>query len=255
MNDLEIYLKNNYRTANELAAACDISVDELDGLVKERLVPQPSYTVNSQDTLISQAFGELPAGGASAARYFHPGNAAWITLALDARKESGAEQAHRNLKDRFKRNFIAALQELDKTTFRLSDSFTNTGQPIARGLDSRAEKAWDSFLKGVFSLCVADPSSEKAIARKEVLQEALTNLSDSGLGADSSPEAKSHALDLIGQYAQAAMPFSPPEYPRSSRKRLVEDLRTRISALTNSAAEKACHAVASTAFKSSVKAP
>lgn len=231
MSDLETYLKSNYRTANELAAACDISVDELDGLVKEKLVPEPSYIVNSQDTLISQAFGDLPAQGARAGRYFHPGNAAWIILALDAKKESGAEQAHRNLKDRFKRNFIAALQELDKKTFRLSDSFTDTGQPIAHGLDSRAEKAWDSFLKGVFSLCVADPSSEMAIARKEVLQEALTNLSDSGLGANSSPQAKSHALDLIGQYAQAAMPFSPPEYPRSSRKRLVEDLRAKVGAL------------------------
>ena len=231
MNDLETYLKNNYQTADELATACNISVDELSGLVKEKLVPEPSYTVNAQDTLISQAFGELPAQGARAAQYFHPGNAAWITVALDAKKTCGAQQAHRNLKDRFKRNFISALQELDKTLFRLSDSFTDTGHPIASGLDSRAEEAWAQFIKGVFSLCVADPSSEMSIARKEILQEALTNLSDSSIGADSSPEAKSHALDLIGQYAQAAMPFSPPEYPRSSRKRLVEDLRAKISAL------------------------
>ena len=35
---------------------------------------------------------------------------------------------------------------------------------------------------------------------------------------------------LIDQYAQASMPFSPLEYARSSRKRLVDDLREKLGA-------------------------
>jgi hypothetical protein len=121
--------------------------------------------------------------------------------------------------------------ELDKTTFRLPDSFTDTGQVITEGLNARTESAWTAFLGGIFSLCVADPSSEKSIARKEVLQEALTQLSGNGSRTDFSAEDKLHVLHLIDQYAHAAMPFSPPEYPRSSRKRLVEDLREKLGAL------------------------
>lgn len=231
MNDLQDYLSNNYQTAHQLAVACNISVDELAGLVEEKLVPEPSYTVNANGTFTSQAFGELAGASAEAGQYFHPGNATWVALALTAKRVSGAQEAHRNLKDRFKRKFVAALQELNKTTHRICDSFTDAGEPISEGLDIRSETAWGYFLKGVFSLCVADPSSEKTIARKEILQEALNVLSESDLGPNSPPEAKRRALDLVDQYAQSAMPFSPPEYPRSSRKRLVEDFRATIGAL------------------------
>lgn len=141
-----------------------------------------------------------------------------------AKSKLGPQQAHWKLKERFKGNFAAALKEQDKTTFRLPDSFTDTGQVLSKSLGLRTELAWESFLKGVFSLCIADPSSERSIAHKEILQEALTELTDNGSRTDFSADSRCHILELIDQYAQAAMPFSPPEYARSSRKRLVEDL-------------------------------
>ena len=229
MNNLEDYLKRNYQTTDQLAAVCSISADELAMLVREQLVPAASYTVVDCDRFISQAFGELEAQGAVPGQYFHPGNAAWITLALETRRRVGPNKAHDELKERFKNNFAAALKELDQTTFRLADSFTDSGQVLSEGLGTRTESAWDSFLKGVFSLCVADPSSERSIARKEILQEALTEQADEKSRADFSADDRRRILELIDQYAQAAMPFSPPEYPRSSRKRLVEDLRAKLS--------------------------
>lgn len=230
MNDIEAYLNRYYRTADQLAGVCSISTEELAGLVSERLVPEPSYTA-ADGVLISQAFGEFEAPELRPEQYFHPGNAAWVALACEAKKKAGAQQAHLELKKRFKHNFSAALEELDKTTLRLPDSFTDAGQVIPDGLDARAEDAWHYFLKGVFSLCVADPSSERSIALKEILQEALTRLSENGSRADFSPEERHRVLDLIDRYAKAAMPFSPLEYPRSSRKRLVEDLREKLGAL------------------------
>jgi hypothetical protein len=230
MNSLEAYLQNHYQTADQLAAVCSISTDELAALVSEKLVPHASYTIVDGDKLISQAFGEIHVPDSTPGQYYHPGNAIWIELALEAKERLGPEQAQRKLKKRFKSNFAAALEELDKTTYRLSDSFTDTGHVLSDGLNLRTESAWDSFLNGIFSLCVADPSSEKSIARKEILQEALTELTDSGSGADFSAGSRCRILELIDQYAQAAMPFSPPEYPRSSRKRLVEDLTLQLAA-------------------------
>lgn len=231
MNDLDIYLKHYYQTADQLAASCSISSDELATLVSENLIPRPSYTVAEGGGFISQAFGEFQVQGFTPGQYFHPGNATWVAIALEAKAKCEPHQAHYDLKSRFKSNFAAALAELDKTTFRLPDSFTDAGQVIPEGLDARTEDAWGSFLKGVFSLCVADPSSERSIARKEILQEALTKLSDNGSKGDFPPEEKHYVLELINQYAQAAMPFSPLEYPRSSRKRLVDDLRAKLGAL------------------------
>ncbi len=230
MSSLNAYLQNYYQTGDQLAAVCSISTDELAKLVREKLVPHASYTIVQGDKLISQAFGEFHVHDSTPGQYYHPGNAVWIELALEAKEKFGPEQAHRELKKRFKSNFTAALEELDKTTYRLSDSFTDTGQELSSGLNLRTESAWDNFLKGIFSLCVADPSSEKSIARKEILQEALTELTDSRSNTDFSAESRCRILALIDQYAQTAMPFSPPEYPGSSRKRLVEDLRLKLGA-------------------------
>jgi hypothetical protein len=223
------YLARNFRTAAQLAADCSIEPDALYRLVDERLVPAPSYSVSAQGSLLSKAFGEFPAGAATPGDYFHPANATWVSLALDARERLGARQAHHALKARFQHNFALALRECDRTIFRLTDSFTDAGQPRAEGIGVRTAEAWEAFLDGIYSLCVADPSSEMAIARKEVLQEALNKLSNDE-AEWASAEGKARMGVLIDQYAQASMPFSPLEYARSSRKRLVDDLREKLGA-------------------------
>jgi Family of unknown function (DUF6058) len=228
MTDLDTYLKRHYRTADQLAAACAIRTDALMALVEENLVPAPSYVVTADGDLLSVAFGRFSAPGSTPGRYFHPGNAAWIALAVNARAQDGAVAAHAALKRRFTRNFAIALAELNGRLFRLPDSFSDAGIPIPAGVQARTESAWTSFLAGIFSLCVADPSSEASIARKEILQEALTAMVRTGLPAGSLGQARERILALVDQYAQAAMPFSPLEYPRSSRKRLVEDLLTAL---------------------------
>lgn len=225
---LQTYLNHYYQTIEQFALACDITSKEVDILVNEQLIPEPSYTVISDNKCISQAFGELTSNELTIGEYFHPRNKIWVNLAIKMKIKVGSVQAHANLKQQFKHNFAIELQALDIEIFRLSDSFTDNGHIVQDGLEQRTETAWGYFLKGVFSLCVADPSSEKSIATKEVLQEALITLTDNGLKNDFDKKATKHILYLIEQYEQAAMPFSPIEYPNSSRKRLVEDLRAKL---------------------------
>ncbi|GAB3359238.1 DUF6058 family natural product biosynthesis protein [Lysobacter tyrosinilyticus] len=228
MSDIANYLHRYYRTTAQLSADCAMEPEALRRLVDERLVPAPSYSVSEQGTLLSKAFGEFLAGNASLGDYFHPANASWVARAVEARERLGAGPAHHALKARFQDNFALALRECDRSVFRLPDCFTDTGQPRTEGLQARTREAWEAFLDGIYSLCVADPSSEMAIARKEVLQEALVKLgSDEATWA--SPDGKARIGALIEQYAQASMPFSPLEYARSSRKRLVDDFREKLA--------------------------
>ncbi len=228
MGNLNTYLERHYLTAEQLATDCSISTSELASLVAEKLVPHASYSVERSDTLVSQAFGELLVRNAAPGQYYHPGNSHWIKLALEETSRSGPQAAHRELKKRFKGRYAAALRELNDSTFRLLDSFTDDGEEIGASVAVRTDAAWNYLIDGVFSLCVADPSTEESIARKEVLQEALIDLTDDGSRADYSTEEKRRILGLIDRYALAAMPFSPVEYPLSSRKRLVEDLRRKL---------------------------
>ncbi|MBX7061561.1 MAG: hypothetical protein K1X52_07865 [Pyrinomonadaceae bacterium] len=82
-----------------------------------------------------------------------------------------------------------------------------------------------SFLDGTFGLCVADPSTGKGIARKEIFQEKLTRVTKNGSIANPDEMSRDELLELIDAYAKAAMPFSPAERPLSSRRRLVDELR------------------------------
>jgi hypothetical protein len=219
MTQLDNYLAAHYLTTTQLAVAAGLTVAELDAMVANRLVPAPSYVVEPNGTVVSFVFGAMAAPGTKPGRYFHPAQLAWLAR---ARNGLGTE-AH--AKGEFTTAYAAALATLNSTTWRLVDSFDALGAPIAAGLDIRLEAAWTYFLNGTFGLCVANPVSEAAIAYKEVLQEKLMALSENGEKRVYPAQQARAVQELIDAYAAAAMPFSPIDYPVSSRKRLVEDLR------------------------------
>lgn len=225
---MKAYLNKYYRTQHQLATDCSISVNELMSLVSEGLVPQPSYAVTSNGVFISKVFGEFTVENLDEAKYFHPTTKHWVSLALQESKGKTRLDAVEKLKRQFKANFRDSLAKLDQTTFRLADSFSDSGDPIDSSLEQRTERAWSSFQKGIFGLCVADPSSEYLIAEKEVLQEALSFHHQEFTAGKVTERNKVEILGLIADYERAAMPFSPLEYPKSSRKKLVEDFRREL---------------------------
>ncbi|MBA3666544.1 MAG: hypothetical protein H0W65_02320 [Sphingomonas sp.] len=212
MSTMRNYLDRYFREASVIAEGSGLSVDELDRLVAAGAVPAPSYTVLA-NRIVSAAFGDLPNDGVPAGRYFAPSQKQWLD-----RASGGA-----SLEPAFREEMARALADADRTIHRLPDAFDEDGEPLP-GLAARLDSMWGYFLDGVFALCVAESGSVRSIARKEVLQEKLSALCE---GAE--PLDREGLAPLIDQYASAAMPFSPAEYPHSSRKRLVSDLSQRLS--------------------------
>lgn len=233
MSELDAYLAKHYKNSSEFAEVCGISVDQLSELIDDRLVPAASYVVTDSTpaTVCSHAFGELPAPGSTAGSYFHPFHVVWVKRAQKAVARLGRDSANEKLKRYFEKQLQAALAELDSSKWRLRDSFNDDGSVIAGGLRARLDSYWEHFLHGTFGLCVARPDSEYAIAEKEVLQEELTALSDNGAKSSFTLGETSTLLELIVEYERVSMPFSPIEYPLSSRKRLVDDLRAQLMAV------------------------
>ena len=227
MTELDTYLAQHYLDETQLAAAAAMTMADIDALIQARLVPAPAYVVDDGGNLCSFVFGAMAAPGARAGRYFPPSQLAWIAVARHALAE-GADTAPAHLQAQFTARYGAALAALNLTTWRLRDSFDDSGVPIAEGLRARSDSAWAYFLNGTFSLCVANPMSEAHIAWKEVLQEKLAQQSVNGSKTLLPPAQAQQMHALIDAYAAAAMPFSPIEYALSSRKRLVEDLRANI---------------------------
>ena len=234
MSNLNTYLEKYFLTTQQLSVACNISTNELEALIEANLVPQPSYIVTKASgksaTITSFVFGEMSAPEANAGEYFHRDSPVWVNRAIAMISSHGRAATYDILKNNFIDQFAEALKELNVSIWRLADSFDENGAVINEGLRLRCATAWKYFLNGTFNLCVAQPVSEAEIAKKEILQEKLSALSENGQKTDFTSGEKKMIVKLIADYANAAMPFSPVEYAISSRKRLVDDLTARLSA-------------------------
>ncbi len=219
MSEMQDYLDRHYCESATIADHVGISLDELDELIDARLIPGPSYVVHS-DKIISAAFGELPQGGAKPGRYFAPSERVWIERARTCRARNESEEVEAT----FRTRMSIALAAANRDIFRLADAFDDSGERLP-GLNVRFDDMWAAFLDGVYALCVVEADSEERIVRKEILQEKLIALTDDGAKAASAELQADELSHLIDNYDAAAMPFAPAEYPRSSRKRLVDDLR------------------------------
>ncbi len=223
MDAIAAYLATHFQREEQFAAHCGITPADLRELAGTA-APGPSYAVSAEGMISSRVFSTSPAGDAAPGFYFRTAASPWIAL---AKRLNDAHAMH----DGFTREFRQALAGLNQTTWRLVDAFDDEGNEIPSGIQQRSESAWQSFLDGTFNLCVADPSSASSIARKEILQEKLTAVTHNGstIATDAISRNELHALIL--DYAGSCMPFSPAEYPHSSRKRLVDDLLTRLGDL------------------------
>jgi len=205
---LSAYLQAHFMPKAVFAAFCNVSEERLSRLVAMGAVPEPTYTCGG-GVIRSAIFGAIPISEHLAGEYFRTDCARWMRIADSA--PPGGERA----------TVVAVLlQELADYMARiLGDADT------AR---AKAELLLPHFFNGTFGLCIADPSTGAGIARKELLQEQLLALlSDERMPLNARVD-KHALLAVIDEYAQASMPFSPAEYDRSSRKRLVDDLRREL---------------------------
>lgn len=205
---LKTYLQKHFVDKPAFVSLLGISIERLDQLIAAKAVPQPTYVCDG-NTISSAVFGVIETEESIYGDYFRPECSRWVKI---------ADQA-------------APGQERDAVLSVLSHELELGLQDYFKEPEIIEKKIQDFlpyFLNGTFGLCIADPSSGTGIARKEVLQHKLTVLAENG--SNPSPEAmpKSELLQLIDDYALSSMPFSPAEYQRSSRKRLVDDLRPKV---------------------------
>lgn len=206
---LKTYLQEHFVDKPAFASLLDITVERLDGLMAAKAIPEPTYTCDGS-SIRSAAFGTIETEESLTGEYFRPECARWARIADQAAPGKEREAV-----------FSALTSELE-TGLR---AFFKDPAII----EGKIQGFLPYFLNGTFGLCAADPSTGTGIARKEILQERLAELTENGSNPSPAGIPKSELLQLIDDYAISAMPFSPAEYARSSRKRLVDDLRPLVA--------------------------
>ena len=208
---LSAYLQRYFVDKPTFAILCGITMERLDELLSLDAIPAATYSCDGS-SIHSAVFGAIATDESLVGDFFRPECAGWAKLADQAMPGRERETVLAELENQLRVGLSAYLND-------------------AAVIDEWIREFIPSFLDGTFGLCLADPSKGVCIARKEFLQDRLTGLTANG--SNPAPEGISSGalLQLIDDYAAAAMPFSPAEYARSSRKRLVDDLRPRVAAI------------------------
>lgn len=206
---LSDYLQRHFVDKSAFASLAGVSSERLDQLIAAEAIPSATYTCHGE-SISSAAFGATEIRENLTGEYFRPECVRWAAVAAAALP--GSERA-------------AVLAELTKELRLGLHHYLEETTAIERKLESFLPYFWD----GTFGLCVADPSCGAGIAKKEMLQEKLTALTANGSNPSPVGVSQKELLQLIEEYATSAMPFSPAEYGRSSRKRLVDDLRRAVA--------------------------
>lgn len=202
---LNEYLQKHFVDKFAYASMAGISPDRLDQLIAAEAIPSSTYVCEG-NSVRSAAFGATETAENLIGEYFRPECVRWVRIA--AQSLPGSERA-------------AVVEELTtELRIALQDYLEDS---IA--IEEKIQSLLPHFWNGTFGLCVADPSSGVGIVRKEMLQERLTRITVNGSEPSPVGFPKEELLQLIDDYAGSAMPFSPAEYERCSRKRFVDDLR------------------------------
>lgn len=206
---LETYLRTHFVDKTTFALTVGITVKRLDQLILAKAIPAATYTCDGL-SVASAVFGVTTINESITGEFFRPECVRWVQLATQA--PTGSERA-------------AVLSQLS-TELRtsLAEHYSS-----AETIESKIEAYLPYFFNGTFGLCIADPSTGAGIVKKEMLQEKLIALTANGSIAAPAETSIKQLITLIDDYADSAMPFSPAEYERSSRKRLVDDLRLALA--------------------------
>jgi hypothetical protein len=222
MNPLEMYLATHFVDLATLCTKSGQSESALQSMISAEMIPGPSYTI--ANCLTSLVFGSMPTLVSSDATYFAPSVETWIARAIAAIDEVGFEHAAARLRQTFANNYGRAIELIHRTLWPVADLCDGNGTLVHSAFESTIDTVWKHFLGGTFGLCVVDASDEMRIARKETAQSRLVVLTDNGQRKQFSTSLAADISALQSSYAALCMPFSPVEYSRSSRKRLVDDL-------------------------------
>jgi uncharacterized protein YeaO (DUF488 family) len=202
------YLDNAFFTEPELLAASGIGAAQLADLQARRVMPRASYRLRV-DIACDSYFGAHKEQ--AHADYYAKGYACWIGMLQTLAQDTDAFRV-------FERRYRARLEQLAQ------GGIASRHPKLNAGLDAHLREEWRHFLDGTYGLCTRSGLPED-IAVKEaavaIIKEITQGRREQAL-TDAERARLTTATDLLDA---ASARFAPHELERSSRRRLIDQVR------------------------------
>ena len=205
--NLIAYLNDAFLTQDQLLSAAGIDAQQLAALQRAGAMPQPSYRLRL-DLACDSFFG--PHSEQLSADYYAKGYPSWIGIVQALGSADAAFEV-------FARRYRARMARL------AADGIVSRHPKLNDGLEAHLIEEWGHFLNGTYGLCTATGLPEE-IAAKEVAIAIIKHITEGRKQALTEAERASltRAVDLLDA---AGAQFAPHERARSSRHRLVDEVR------------------------------
>ncbi|TMN39945.1 DUF6058 family natural product biosynthesis protein [Pseudoalteromonas sp. S2755] len=202
------YLQTHFITKETLLRESQLSHFELATLIEKRLMPKAAYKLTLKLECDS-FFGEH--SDKSCLEFYPQGALVWLGAVLQAEDEAQA--------------FSLFSQRYKDQLYRLKTQGLNPQDAkLDQDIDAHLESEWQHFLGGIYGLCTKTGLPED-IANKEaaivIINEYLAQ--DEHL----SPDELTNLHQVVDLLDEASALFAPHERERSSRKRLIDDVRVK----------------------------
>ncbi|MBJ2123251.1 DUF6058 family natural product biosynthesis protein [Flavobacterium sp. IB48] len=211
------YIVDNYLEFEEVKRLTGLSDDELNKLIEEKLIPSPSYVINSEITISSPLNDQHTL--TISKRYFAKNI---VNLIKKNNKESYGE-----LKKEFKENLLLHLKNHHNKGFAYGNVFDENGEIDPEKAENALEEEWNYYCKGVYGICTLN-NDENAIIDKEI---AIKRILDFIAKKSSSQtvEEENYLKELNDELNESTSLFAPYQRELSSRGKYLDKLLREFS--------------------------
>jgi len=201
------YLNENFYTKQELLDNTKISEQDFVSFQESSMMPKCSYKLNLSVTCDS-FFGLHK--DEREIEYYAKGYASWLAVIQSLNSPESVYSA-------FSDRYIATINNLK------AEGHSSTNAKISSELSDHIKDEWEHFLSGIYGLCTQSGLPED-IAAKEFAIIQINELSDINELTTEQVNKLTLAVNLLDK---ASSQFAPHERLKSSRHRLVNEVRRK----------------------------
>ena len=222
------YMDKHFVEENKLADTLKISTSKLLKYTELGVIPSYSYHIISENLVETVVFGKLQIEQGITGKYYSKSVQHWFNKAQKVVDHYPSDQIRKQLQNRFQLEYTQQIKQLPKLTQLFPELFDDHGTLIEAQLKNKAEQTWNDHLNGSYGLCVVNPNSVSAIIEKQIAVRRLASVTDNGNKQKFNSAQLAEFLVAAEEFDRVAMPFSPADYPLSSRKRLLDEIKTKL---------------------------
>jgi hypothetical protein len=208
------YIEENFIELDEVCNLTHISPAKLAELISKKLVPEPSYIINSEHVITSPLNDSYVVK--TTKKYF---SKSVITLINENINDVNEERFKNNFKSTFLNNL---LQHTDRN-YAYENLFDENNELDLAKFEQAFEMEWNYFCKGVYGICTIN-ATEAEIIKKEIAIKKLIPFNEKHKDRLLNEEEITLLKKLNNEFNEVTSLFAPYQRITSSRGKYVDKI-------------------------------